>query len=39
MGKIYKEPIEEELETTINVLYSENVLSIYTNKANLQREL
>ena len=39
MWKIYKEPIEEELETTINVLYSENVLSIYTNKANLQREL
>lgn len=39
MGKIYKEPIEEELETTINVLYSENVLLIYTNKANLQREL
>lgn len=39
MGKIYKEPIEEELETTVNVLYGENLLSIYTNKANLQREL
>lgn len=39
MGKIYKEPIEEELETTVNVLYGENSLSIYTNKANLQREL
>ncbi len=39
MGKIYKEPIEEELETTVNVLYGENTLSIYTNKANLQREL
>lgn len=39
MGKIYKEPIPEELETTVNVLYGENYLSIYTNKANLQREL
>lgn len=39
MGKIYKEPIEEELETTVNVLYAENSLSIYTNKANLQRKL
>lgn len=39
MGKIYKEPIEEELETTVNVLYGENYLSIYTNKASLQREL
>lgn len=39
MGKSYKEPIEEELETTINVLYGENCLSIYTNKATLQREL
>lgn len=39
MEKIYKEPIEEELETTVNVLYGENVLSIYTNKASLQREL
>lgn len=39
MGKIYKEPIEEELETTVNVLYGENCLSIYTNKSNLQREL
>lgn len=39
MGKIYKEPIEEELETTVNVLYGENSLSIYTNKASLQRNL
>ena len=39
MGKIYKEPIEEELETTVNVLYGENCISIYTNKADLQREL
>ena len=39
MGKIYKEPIEEELETTVNVLYGENCISIYTNKSNLKREL
>lgn len=39
MGKIYKEPIQEEMETTMNVLYGENSLSIYTNKASLQREL
>lgn len=39
MGKVYKEPIESELETTVNVLYGENCLSIYTNKANLQKEL
>ena len=37
--KIYKEPIKEEMETTINVLYSENKLSIYTNKVNLQKKL
>ena len=39
MGKIYKEPNKEELETTINVLYEEDKLSIYTNKVSLQREL
>ena len=39
MSKIYKEPNELEIETTINVLYSENKLSIYTNKVTLQREL
>lgn len=39
MGKIYKEPIKSEMETTINVLYGENCLSIYTNKASLQKQL
>lgn len=39
MKKIYKEPSKMELETTINVLYNENVLTIYTNKANLQKQL
>ena len=37
--KIYKEANSEEIETTINVLYKEGVLSIYTNKIDLQREL
>ena len=37
--KIYKEPIKSEMETTINVLYGENKLSIYTNKPSLQKQL
>ncbi len=39
MSKIYKEPNKSETETTINVLYNENKLSIYTNKVNLQKQL
>lgn len=39
MKKIYKEPNKSEMETTINVLYGENIFSIYTNKPNLQRSL
>ena len=39
MKRIYKEPIKAETETTINVLYSENMLSLYTNKVSLQRQL
>lgn len=39
MGKIYKEPLKSETETTINVLYSEKLLSIYTNKVDLQKKL
>ena len=39
MSKKYKEVNEEELETTINVLYGENKLLIYTNKISLQRKL
>ncbi len=38
-GKIYKEPIKDEMETTINVLYGENKLSLYTNKVSLQKQL
>lgn len=37
--KIYKEPIKAEMETTINVLYDENKLSLYTNKVSLQKQL
>lgn len=37
--KTYKEPAKEEVETTINVLYKENKLCIYTNKVNLQKQL
>jgi len=37
--KKYKEPIESEMETTVNVLYGENILSIYTNKPDIQKKL
>ena len=37
--KIYKEPLKSETETTINVLYGENILSVYTNKVKLQKHL
>lgn len=39
MAKIYKESNKSETETTINVLYSEKILSIYTNKVDLERRL
>ena len=39
MSKIYKEVNKSESETTINVLYSEKILSIYTNKVDLQKQL
>ena len=39
-NKIYKIPLKSEEETTINVLYNENILSIYTNKVGgLQKQL
>lgn len=37
--KIYKEINKTETETTINVLYKENTLSVYTNKVDLQKQL
>lgn len=39
MGKNYKKVEDYELETVINVLYEENLLSIYTNKPDLERKL
>lgn len=39
MNKIYKEINKSETETTINVLYSEKLLSIYTNKIELEKQL
>ena len=37
--KIYKEPIKSEMETNINVIYSENIFEVYTNNVLLQRQL
>ena len=37
--KIYKEANRFETETNINVLYKEQVISVYTNKVDLQRKL
>ena len=37
--KIYKQINKSEIETTINVIYNENILSIYTNKVELQKQL
>ncbi|MCI8411263.1 MAG: hypothetical protein HFJ40_02215 [Clostridia bacterium] len=39
MKKIYKEPNKRETETTMNILYNEKILSIYTNKVDLQKRL
>ena len=39
MSKNYKEINKAETETTINVLYSEKLLSIYTNKIELEKQL
>ena len=39
MSKINKQINKSETETTINVLYDEKIISIYTNKVDLQRKL
>ena len=39
MSKSYKNIDREEMETTVNVLYGEDVFSIYTNKPELERSL
>ena len=37
--RIYKEPNKNETETTVNVLYWKEIISIYTNNVNLQKKL
>ena len=39
MRRSYKEINKEETETTINVVYNERLISIYTNKIELQKQL
>ena len=39
MSKTYKEQNKNDTETTINVLNSEKMISIYTNKVGLQKQL
>ena len=39
MKRTYKEINKEETETTINVLYNEKMISVYTNKIELQKQL
>ena len=39
MRRAYKEINKEETETTINVLYNEKIISVYTNKIELQKQL
>jgi len=39
LEKKYKKVENYELETVVNVIYNENVLSIYTNKPDLERKL
>ncbi len=38
-GKKYKGVNKEETETIINILHNSNLLSIYTNKVELQKQL
>ena len=37
--KKYREPLKSETETTINVLYQEGKIYVYTNKVDLQKQL
>ena len=39
MNKIYKKLNKSEIETNINILYNENILSVYTNDVFLQKQL
>lgn len=39
MKRIYKEANKSETETTINVLYKEQVIIVYTNNISLEKQL
>lgn len=39
MKKIYKVVNKSETETTINVLYKEQIIVVYTNNISLQKQL
>lgn len=39
MKRIYKQANQSETETTINILYREKKVCIYTNKVELQKQL
>ena len=39
MRRAYKEINKEETETTINVLYDEEIITVYSNKIDLQKQL
>lgn len=39
MKKIYKEANKSETETTINVLYKEQTITVYTNNISLEKQL
>ena len=39
MKKIYKEANKSETETTINALYKEQTITVYTNNISLEKQL
>ena len=39
MKRIYKESNKSETETTINVLYKEQIIVVYTNNVSIEKQL
>lgn len=39
MKRIYKEANKSETETTINVLYKEKLIVVYTNNVSIEKQL
>ena len=39
MKRIYKEANKSETETTINVLYKEQIIVVYTNNVSIEKQL